>query len=107
MWPYMGWGLMGWWMVLWWAAGIVILVLLVRLVAGAAGGFSSRADETPEQILKRRYAKARSSATTTSSAWKTCAGERRTRSVLHVIGRRRGRTSRLNGDAATESLRRH
>lgn len=54
MWPYMG--SMGWWMVLWWAAGITVLVLLVRLVAGA-GGFSPRGDETPEQILKRRYAK--------------------------------------------------
>ena len=55
MWPYMG--SMGWWMVLWWVAGIVVLVLLVRLVAGTAGGFSTRSDETPEQILKRRYAK--------------------------------------------------
>jgi putative membrane protein len=55
MWPYMG--SMGWWMVLWWVAGIVVLVLLVRLVAGAGGGFSTRSDETPEQILKRRYAK--------------------------------------------------
>jgi putative membrane protein len=55
MWPYMG--PMGWWMVLWWVAGIVVLVLLVRLVAGSVGGFSRRDDETPEQILKRRYAK--------------------------------------------------
>ena len=55
MWPYMG--SMGWWMVLWWAVGIVVLVLLVRLVGGAGGGFSPRSDETPEQILKRRYAK--------------------------------------------------
>jgi len=56
MWPYMG--SMGWWMVLWWMAGIVVLVLLVRLVvAGSARGFSPRSDETPEQILKRRYAK--------------------------------------------------
>jgi putative membrane protein len=38
-------------------AGIVVLVLLVRLVAGSVGGFSPRGDETPEQILKRRYAK--------------------------------------------------
>jgi putative membrane protein len=44
-------------MVLWWIADIVVLILLVRLVIGAAGGFSSRGDETPEQILKRRYAK--------------------------------------------------
>jgi putative membrane protein len=50
-------GSMGWWMVLWWVAGLVVLVLLVRLVAGTAGGFSPRSDETPEQILKRRYAK--------------------------------------------------
>jgi len=55
MWPYMG--SMGWWMVLWWVAGIVVLVLLVRLVVGTTGGFSPRSDETPEQILKRRYAK--------------------------------------------------
>ena len=55
MWPCMG--SMGWWMVLWWVAGILVLVLLVRLVAGSTGGFSRRDDETPEQILKRRYAK--------------------------------------------------
>jgi putative membrane protein len=54
MWPYMG--SMGWWMVLWSVAGIIVLVLLVRLVAGSTGGFSRRDDETPEQILKRRYA---------------------------------------------------
>lgn len=55
MWPSMG--SMGWWMVLWWVAGILVLVLLVRLVIGSPGGFSRRDDETPEQILKRRYAK--------------------------------------------------
>jgi len=55
MWPYMG--SMGWWMVLWSVAGIIVLVLLVRLVAGSTSGFSRRDDETPEQILKRRYAK--------------------------------------------------
>ncbi len=55
MWPYMG--SMGWWMVLWWVAGIIVLVLLVRLVAGSTGALSRRDDETPEQILKRRYAK--------------------------------------------------
>ena len=55
MWPHMG--SMGWWMVLWWVAGIIVLVLLVRLVAGSTGGFSRRDDETPEQILKQRYAK--------------------------------------------------
>ncbi len=55
MWPYMG--SMGWWMVLWWVAGIVVLVLLVRLVAGSLGGSSARGEETPEQILERRFAK--------------------------------------------------
>jgi putative membrane protein len=55
MWPNMG--SMGWWMVLWWVVGIAVLVVLVRLVAGAAGGFASRTDDTPEQILKRRYAR--------------------------------------------------
>ncbi len=55
MWQYMG--SMGWLMVLWWVAGIIVLVLLVRLVAGSTGGFSRRDDETPEQILKRRYAR--------------------------------------------------
>ncbi|MGE3507333.1 MAG: SHOCT domain-containing protein [Vicinamibacterales bacterium] len=54
--PYM-WGSMGWWMVLWSVAGLIVLVLLVRLVAGSGGGFPMRGDETPEQILKRRYAK--------------------------------------------------
>jgi putative membrane protein len=53
MWPYMG--SMGWWMVLWWVTGIVVLVLLVR--RWNDWGFSPRSDETPEQILKRRYAK--------------------------------------------------
>jgi putative membrane protein len=55
MWPYMG--SMGWWMALWWLAAIVVLVLVVRLVAGSLASPGSRADESPEQILKRRYAK--------------------------------------------------
>jgi putative membrane protein len=55
MWPYMG--SMGWWMVLWWLVAIVVLVLVVRLVAGSLGVPGTRADEPPEQILKRRYAK--------------------------------------------------
>jgi putative membrane protein len=55
MWPYMGW--MGWWMGVWWVVGIVVLVLLVRFVAGTPGGAVPRNDDTPEQILKRRYAK--------------------------------------------------
>lgn len=55
MWPYMG--SMGWWMVLWWLVAIVVLIVVVRMVAGSLGGPGSRAHESPEQILKRRYAK--------------------------------------------------
>jgi putative membrane protein len=47
---------MGWWMVLWWGFGVVVLVLLLWLTAKAVGGTSTR-DDTPEQILKRRYAR--------------------------------------------------
>ena len=54
MWPYMG--AMGWWMLLWWIAGIVVLILLVRVLVRTSPG-SPPGDETPEQILKRRYAR--------------------------------------------------
>jgi putative membrane protein len=50
-------GSMGWWMALWWVLGIAVLILLVRFAVGWTGGPPSRSDETPEQILKRRYAK--------------------------------------------------
>jgi putative membrane protein len=52
-------GQMGWWMVLWWVFGLAIVVLLVwAMVRAAAGGFSPRPPEdTPEAILKRRYAR--------------------------------------------------
>lgn len=55
MWPYMG--SMGWWMVLWWLAGIVVLIVLVTAIARASGGRASPVDDSPEQILKRRYAR--------------------------------------------------
>lgn len=55
MWPYMG--PMGWWMALWWVLGLAVLVLLVWMVTRAGGAFPGRADDTPEQILKRRYAR--------------------------------------------------
>jgi putative membrane protein len=48
---------MGWWMVAWWVGGLVVLILLVRLVAGSLGSTAARSDDVPEQILKRRYAK--------------------------------------------------
>ena len=56
MWPgHMGW--MGSWMVVWWIAGLAVLMLLVWIVARAAAGPPARTEETPEQILKRRYAR--------------------------------------------------
>jgi putative membrane protein len=50
----MGW--MGPWMVVWWIVGLAVLMLLVWIVARAAGGPPARTEETPERILKRRYA---------------------------------------------------
>lgn len=55
MWPSMG--AMGWWMALWWLFGLAVLVLLIWVIAKTASASQGRADETPEQILKRRYAR--------------------------------------------------
>ena len=55
MWPYMG--SMGWWMALSWLFGLAFLLLIVWMVGRAAGGPAGRIDESPEQILKRRYAR--------------------------------------------------
>lgn len=55
MWPYMG--SMGWWMLLWWGFGIAVFVLLVWVIGRAAAGLPMRDGDTPEQILKRRYAR--------------------------------------------------
>ncbi len=54
MWPgdafHVGWT--GLWMMFW----LVVLILLVSVVARAAGGSAWHTDETPEEILMRRYA---------------------------------------------------
>jgi putative membrane protein len=50
-------GVRGWWMALWWILGLAVLVLIVWAVAKAAGVLGGRADDSPEQILKRRYAR--------------------------------------------------
>lgn len=42
---------------LWWIAVLVVLVLVVSLIVRWSGGASARGDESPEQVLKRRYAK--------------------------------------------------
>jgi putative membrane protein len=47
-------GGMGWWMTLSWLASLVVLVLLIRWLAGTS---SAPPSDDPEQILKRRYAK--------------------------------------------------
>jgi putative membrane protein len=59
MWfPYGSMGWMGFWMAFWWISGIAVLLLLVWVITRTAGsGSSGRTDDTPEQILKRRYAR--------------------------------------------------
>lgn len=45
------------WMWLWWIVGLGILALLIWAVFRAAGqSGSARAEDSPETILKRRYA---------------------------------------------------
>jgi putative membrane protein len=46
------------WMGLWWILGLALLILVVWAAtrAGSAPG-STRAEEAPEAILKRRYAR--------------------------------------------------
>ena len=56
MWPgNMGW--MGLWMVFGWIVGLAVLILLVWIVTRAASGPPARTEETPERILKSRYAR--------------------------------------------------
>jgi putative membrane protein len=56
--PWDGGGHMGW-MAIWWLLGIVLVVVLIWTLArgGAPFGPSGGAGESPEQIVKRRYAK--------------------------------------------------
>jgi putative membrane protein len=44
-------------MVVWWGVGLAILLLVVRVIARAGTGPTWRTDDTPEQIIKRRYAR--------------------------------------------------
>jgi putative membrane protein len=48
---------MGLWMVFAWIVGLAMLAIFVWFVARAVAGPVSRAEDTPEQILKRRYAR--------------------------------------------------
>lgn len=55
MWP--GYGEHMGWMGVWWVVGLAVLLLLVWVVARAAGlPGSGRTEESPETVLKRRYA---------------------------------------------------
>jgi putative membrane protein len=46
------------WMGLWWLAGLALLVAIIWVVMRAAASSASAADqESPESILKRRYAR--------------------------------------------------
>jgi len=44
-------------MAIWWVFGLAIVVLLVWAFARVTGGSPGRLDDSPEQILKRRYAR--------------------------------------------------
>lgn len=56
MWP--GFGEHMGWMWLWWLVGLAVLLLFVWAVARAAGSTGSRGpEESPEAVLKRRYAR--------------------------------------------------
>lgn len=56
MWP--GYGEHMAWMGLWWIGGLALLVLLVWAIVRAAGSSAApRGEDSPEAILKRRYAR--------------------------------------------------
>lgn len=48
-------GHMGW-MVLWWIFGIALVAVLLWAILRASVGWPSGGRDSPEQILKRRYA---------------------------------------------------
>lgn len=50
-----GYGHMGW-MVLWWIFGIALVAVLVWALLRASVGGPSGVRDSPEQLLKRRYA---------------------------------------------------
>ena len=46
-----------WWMSVWMLVPLLIVILVVWIVTRAASGPPQPSEETPEQILKRRYAR--------------------------------------------------
>ena len=46
------------WMGIWWLVGLAVLILLVwTVVGGARWGLGEHREDSPETILKRRYAR--------------------------------------------------
>jgi putative membrane protein len=54
---WMDYGFHSGWMWLWMVVPLVLLIIFVWLVVRATSNESRRSEETPEQILKRRYAR--------------------------------------------------
>jgi putative membrane protein len=54
---WLGGGFHAGWMSLWMIVPLLIVILLVWIVVRSASGPSWRSEDTPEQILKRRYAR--------------------------------------------------
>ncbi len=58
----MGWGMMGWFgpimMLAFWAVIIIAVIFFIRwLVASSKGGNAPRSEDSPLEILKKRYAR--------------------------------------------------
>lgn len=56
----MHWGFgggMGWMMVWWWIFWILVIAAVVWFVARSVGGRTTAQEDSPETILKRRYAR--------------------------------------------------
>jgi putative membrane protein len=45
------------WMALWWILGAVVIALIVWALLRATGASTAGRGDSPEEILKRRYAK--------------------------------------------------
>lgn len=52
----LGWG-MGWMMVWWWFFWILVIAGIVWVLAKSVGGRATGQQDTPETMLKRRYAR--------------------------------------------------
>lgn len=55
--PGMGWGVGGIWMILVWGLLIVGAVIVARWLLGGASSYGRGTEESPRDILRRRYAR--------------------------------------------------